>query len=134
MSPVLASSLKQLRSQIDAQWPGRSKASDGWIGDAAHQATKSDHNPDGRGVVWAIDVTDDPVRGPRGGTLAEKLRLSRDPRIKYVIWNRKMFSSYPAHGVDAWTWRPYSGANPHKHVHVSAQPGEALWDLDRPYP
>ncbi len=53
---VLAANLAGLRREINAHWPHRDKKSDGWIGDSAHQGRKSDHNPDDRGVVHAIDV------------------------------------------------------------------------------
>jgi hypothetical protein len=46
----------QLRDQIDTWFPDRSTASDGWMGDSRHSASKSDHNPDKSGVVRAIDI------------------------------------------------------------------------------
>jgi hypothetical protein len=53
---------------------------------------------------------------------AEALRKSKDRRIKYVIWNKQMFSAYAASGYAAWTWRPYSGPNLHTvHMHLSVQ-------------
>lgn len=45
-SPRIAKSLAVLRSQVDAMAPARAKDNDGWLGDARHQATKSEHNPD----------------------------------------------------------------------------------------
>lgn len=117
---TLAPSLAELREQINTAWPSRSKASDGTIGDAAHAATKSEHNPDAQGVVRAFDITHDPVHGPHGTTLAMKLVGSRDPRILYVIWNRRIARSYPKPGIPAWTWSRYTGADPHtNHVHLS---------------
>ncbi|MGB4989147.1 MAG: hypothetical protein WBO10_07930, partial [Pyrinomonadaceae bacterium] len=64
MSWRIAESLKKLREQINAEWPGRDKASDGGIGDAAHASRSSDHNPwvkdsRGQGVVTAIDIDED---------------------------------------------------------------------------
>jgi len=116
----LAMSLMKLREQVDHLFPNRSKASDGTIGNAAHAANKSDHNPNAAGIVCAWDVTHSPVTGCNAGHLVEALRKSRDPRIKYVIFNRRMFSSYPSGGVAPWTWRKYTGENPHdKHAHVS---------------
>lgn len=114
----LADALLKLREQVNAAYPKRSKASDGSIGDTAHSARTSDHNPDAHGVVNAIDITHDPASGCDAGKLAEALRRSRDPRIKYVIFGGRIFSSK----VEPWVWRPYSGANRHdKHVHVSVQ-------------
>jgi hypothetical protein len=54
-----------------------------------HQATRSDHNPDGEGVVRALDITLIP-HGLDSYKLAETLRIARDPRIKYVISNQKI--------------------------------------------
>lgn len=116
----LAKSLDKLRQQVNAAAPNRRKSSDGTIGDAAHRSRPSDHNPDSKGVVRALDITHDPMNGMDAGKLAEALRVSRDPRIKYIISNRRIASSQAVHGEAAWVWRHYSGANPHdKHCHIS---------------
>ena len=47
-----APTLVQLLAQLDAAWPTRSRASDGILGDASHQARKSDHN-----TGDALDIT-----------------------------------------------------------------------------
>jgi hypothetical protein len=112
----LAKSLETLRSQVNAKWPNRDKSSDGTIGDASHQATNSDHNPNSAGVVTAMDITHDPAHGLDARKLAEALVASRDPRIKYIISNAQIVSSQ----VSPWQWRPYTGANAHRaHVHIS---------------
>jgi hypothetical protein len=109
----LARGLDRLRSQINTRSPNRNKSSDGTIGDRAHAARASDHNPR-RGIVHALDLTHDPGRGVDTWSLADRMRLSKDPRIKYVISNRRIFSS------PGYTWRPYKGSNPHsRHVHIS---------------
>jgi hypothetical protein len=128
-----AQCLLKLRAQVNQMAPNRTTASDGTIGDAAHQSRSSDHNPwvrDGAvGVVTALDITHDPTHGCDAGRIAEALRTSHDSRIKYIIWNRQIASSAPKHGRPAWAWRPYSGENPHTHhVHVSVQPQKALYD------
>jgi len=79
----LAKSLITLINQVDAQFPIRDRSSDGTIGDARHQAEKSDHNPDREGVVRALDITHDPAHGVDTYKLAENQRIARDPRIKY---------------------------------------------------
>ncbi|CAN5652492.1 hypothetical protein BH10PSE18_BH10PSE18_47880 [soil metagenome] len=122
----LATSLQRLRGNVDALAPLRSKRSDGSIGDAAHASRDSDHNPwveaGGKGIVTAIDITHDPANGCDAARLAESLREASDPRVKYVIWNRRIFSAT----VQAWQWRPYGGSNPHDHhmhISVQAEPG-----------
>lgn len=128
MDWTLAQALVTLREQINALWPDRDKTSDGSIGDEAHQARRSDHNPDEDGVVTAIDITDDDSVGADMRKLAESLRVNKDERIKYVIHEGKMFSSYASGTYDAWTWRPYSGVNGHfNHLHIS------VWGDDRKY-
>ncbi len=138
MSWRLAKSLDVLRSQINTRWPARKKDSDGTIGDAAHASRSSDHNPwvrDGAvGVVTAIDITHDPSTGPDAGVLAETLRQSRDPRIKYIISQKRICASYAVHGEEAWTWRPYFGKNPHdKHCHISVKPEKEFYDAVEPF-
>jgi len=125
----LAKSLEKLRSQVNAAVPGRSKASNGTIGDAAHASRSSDHNPyikdGGVGVVRALDLTHDPKGGFDSYALAETLRASADPRIRYIISNRKIANS-------GQPWRAYSGSNPHSHhVHVSVGESKSLYDNTR---
>ncbi|QYG01311.1 MULTISPECIES: hypothetical protein [Massilia] len=129
----VAESLSTLRAQIDAAYPGRSKKSDGTIGDARHQDTGSDHNPhivDGTvGVVTAFDITHDPAHGCDAGQIAARLHAARDPRIKYIIWNRRIANSLPIGGAPAWAWRAYTGRNPHdKHCHVSVKAASNFYD------
>lgn len=128
-----AKGLLALRAQVDAAWPGRKKGNDGTVGDAAHQSRASDHNPwvsDGAtGVVTAMDITHDPASGCDAGKIVEALRASRDRRIKYLIWNRRIANSAAIGNVAAWTWRSYTGANPHDHhFHLSIKPDKALYD------
>lgn len=121
----VAKSLEMLRAQANQVAPRRGKASDGTIGDAAHRATKSEHNPDKDGVVRALDLTHDPVGGLDCQKLFDSLLASRDPRIQYVIWDRKIFNRE----VQPWVVRPYSGDNPHtKHLHVSVDEDPKLYD------
>ena len=134
----LAKALEALRAQVNAAAPGRSKKSDGTIGDPAHQSRNSDHNPwvvDGSmGVVTALDITHDPANGCDAGLLADTLRKSADPRIKYIISNRRIASSQPKGSAPAWAWRTYTGSNPHdKHCHISVHPTKALYDATSPW-
>lgn len=129
----VARSLDHLRLQVNALAPHRNRASDGGIGDAAHATRDSDHNPwvkdGGMGVVTARDFTHDPAGGCDAGLLAQALLASRDPRLKYVIWNRRI--AYGAQGPAPWAWGPYSGKNPHTHhTHVSVLPNKALFDSE----
>lgn len=126
MSWRMAKSLDTLLAQINALSPNRDKSSDGGIGDATHSASVSDHNPDSRGIVCARDFTNDPAHGMASEELAVALLASRDPRIRYIISNRKIAASYATGGQPAWAWRPYSGKNPHNHhVHVSVVSAKA---------
>lgn len=128
----LAKGLEKLRAQVNEKWPSRSKESDGTIGDEAHASRSSDHNPwvkDGSiGVVTGMDITHDPKSGCDSYALAEQLLRAKDPRIKYVISNKKIASG-TGQGQEAWKWRPYSGANPHNHhVHISIKSDKASYD------
>jgi len=121
-----------LLDQVNEVCPARNKGSDGWIGDTAHQNTKSDHNPNGAGVVQAQDITHDPKGGFDSYRFAEHLRGCKDRRVKYVISNRKIFSGNA--GPKPWVWRSYSGKNPHdSHVHVSVGDSASLYDDKSPW-
>jgi hypothetical protein len=128
-----ARAIDALRTEVNAQAPNRSKASDGTIGDAAHRSRSSDHNPwvddDGTGVVTAIDITHSPATGCDAGKLAQSLQSRRDARVKYVIWNRRIANAGAIDGAAPWTWRPYNGSNPHdKHVHISIKSDKQYYD------
>lgn len=106
----LAPSLAVLRTEINTRWPRRDKASDGWIGDPAHQATKSDHNPNERGSVNALDVDEDGI-----DVWAVFAAIKRHPSARYFIYERKLY-----HRLRGWRAESYSGVNPHdKHFHLS---------------
>ena len=120
MSWFVAPSLRSLFAEVNRSAPRRNKRSDGSVGDTSHQARKSDHNPDrsAGGVVRAIDVTHDPGGGCDCNQLTAKIRARRDPRVAYVIWNRRIMAGQG--GPSPWVWRRYTGPNPHNHhMHVS---------------
>jgi len=117
--PKLCKAGVQLREQIDDEYSERSRKSDGWIGDSRHSARKSDHNPDGNGIVRAIDITSDLGSHPEEAhALVDKIRQCAkrgDKRIKYLIFDGRISSP-----ILNWKWRKYNGANPHRHhFHVS---------------
>lgn len=128
----IAASLIKLRDQVNTAFPKRSKDSDGSIGDAAHASRSSDHNPwvqdsKGQPIVTAIDLTHDPKDGFDSYAFADMLMAKKDPRIKYVISNRRIGSG--SDGPAPWTWRKYTGSNPHDHhVHISVKSGESFFD------
>lgn len=127
MAWVLDRGLVKLRDQVNALAPERSRASDGSIGDTAHAERESDHNPETPPPpgnpdeqVDAIDITHDPTRGCDIGAIFEAIRESRDRRVSYMIFNRRVCSG--ALGAQPWVWRPYFGTNPHdKHGHMSVR-------------
>lgn len=117
----LCKALIQLKSQVDAAHPNRSKKSDGSIGDQAHAARTSDHNPNAQGVVTAIDVTHDPEHGVNGLALAESLKY--DPRVKYLIFAGRIWKART--GI----WEDYHGTNSHhRHLHISVDADPKSYD------
>lgn len=137
-----AHSLTVLRNQLwAAYWwtvpPATPAASWGMIGDLAHSST-SDHAPKdfpgwGSDIVTALDFPHRPDLQLDAFTIVEAIRVSRDPRVKYVIFNRRQYSSYVMNGIAPYTWRPYSGSNPHTdHAHVSVV-GDVRADGTQPW-
>lgn len=134
----LADSLIALGNEINARWPNRDTGSDGAIGDASHQARKSDHNPDwsnlaiamgSKGVVRAIDIDN-------GGINVQELLDATigDPRVWYVIWDRHIYSR-----THNWEKQVYNGTDDHTgHLHISlnhtkaAETGTAPWFKAKP--
>lgn len=137
----VAASLQTLLHEVNARWPNRDTSSDGALGDAAHAARESDHNPDydfptsspRYGVVRARDIDRDGIDMP---LLLEELHrecVRPNPRVAYVIFNHRMMRSYPKTIGDRTyqpgEWVPYDGPNPHEgHVHVSVNHTAAAED------
>lgn len=111
-----------MRDQINNRWPDRDKRSDGIKGDDAHAARQSDHNPDSRGYVHALDIDED-LRGSKNDNiwLADQIiayaRMKRagSARLKYVVYENEIASgTYPDH---FWTWRGDNyGHTIHMHI------------------
>ena len=111
MSWHLAPALDQLRAEVNALWPNRSKASDGTIGDAAHSARTSDHNPNARRSVNAIDIT---ASGIDTGKLINAAKAH--PSVRYIIHRGRIMNR----DIGNFQSRRYGGSNPHNtHVHIS---------------
>jgi hypothetical protein len=120
---IPAPGLLALVAQIDRAWPARKRDADGIMGDAAHQARRSDHNEGN-----ALDVTRDTDNGPELHALAEALFV--DPRTHYVILDRQIRTR----GIQGDAWHAYTGPDPHTgHLHLSIWPERRddvrLWDL-----
>ena len=113
-----------LRNQVNKRWPKRDKRSDGWIGDKAHVSRESDHNPDARGLVHALDIDAD--LDPKDPGAAQRLAnqivayaasgIPGANRVKYVVFNNAVASGSYANSM--WTWRKGNYGHEH-HVHVS---------------
>lgn len=131
--PGLVACLQSLFETLDRLAPDRDHTTDGWVGDAAHQAEPSDHNWDETGTperydadhineVHAIDVDKD-LRKPGwdatrvARTIASRHSRGLDNRLEYIIWNRQIASR-----STGWAWVPYDGSNPHTdHIHFSSR-------------
>lgn len=137
----LAAGAVVLRNQINSRWPGRDKRSDGWVGDRAHQNRNSDHNPDKKGIVHAIDVDENLGRGKwRNGRMAKAFAgqlidyaasgLPGSDRVKYVVYENRIASG--TYRSTWWRWRG-SGYGHTAHVHISftakADKDVSLWPL-----
>lgn len=146
--PILIPCLVRLRAEFNDIAPGRGLASDGWIGDTAHQHEVSDHNPDETGSVpihdadhlnevHAVDVDVD-LRVP-GLTmemvvqfLLARVRSGAEKRLRYIIYNRRIWEA-----SNGWKQRVYTGPSAHtEHAHFSAsyvtalEASTASWHLE----
>ena len=145
---VLVPCLARLRADLDRIAPNRDRASDGTIGDRAHQESVSDHNDDEIGrvpirdadtthEVHAFDAdTDLRVAGLNMEMVVQfilaRCRRGAETRLRYIIYNRRIWEAR-----NGWAQRPYAGANPHTgHAHYSAsyatahEANTASWRLE----
>lgn len=123
-----AAGLKTLKAQFDAAFPGRDRASDGAIGDAAHSARSSDHNPNSRGYVCARDFDEDVKPKSKaeserlmrrfGNELAEYAAsgLPGSDRVKYVVYEDRVASG--TYRSSWWKFRGSGYGHTH-HLHLS---------------
>lgn len=145
---VLIACLKQLFAEFDRIAPSRDRASDGSVGDLAHQQEVSDHNPDETGSVpihdadkinevHAIDVDNDLRESDLTMEKVVQFLLARcrsgaEKRLRYIIYNRRIWSA-----SSGWVQKPYTGASAHtEHAHFSAsydsarEASTASWHLE----
>ena len=117
---TLAPALAALRDEVNRLWPSRDRSYDGTIGDLAHQQSKSEHNPDAKGVVRAIDLT------ARGIDVDALLAAAiGDPRVHYVIYRGRICSR-----TYGWTWHRSAGHEHHVHISLRNHTSEsAPWDV-----
>lgn len=117
MSRVTAApAARQLLKEATELWPNRNRASDGILPSAAHTIAnpKSGHEQGN-----AVDLTDDKAAGCDADLIGQLVMESRDPRVLYVICNRRIWSM----GRYREGWRRYSGANSHDtHTHFELDP------------
>jgi hypothetical protein len=128
---ILIAAGKALFAEFDRIAPSRDHASDGSIGDTAHQNEVSDHNPDETGSVpihdadhinevHAIDVDDtlresDLTMEKCVQFLLGRCRSGAEKRLRYIIYNRRIWSA-----SSGWVQKTYTGASPHtEHAHFS---------------
>lgn len=121
-----AAGIVTLRRQIDARFPNRDTASDGIRASAAHtrRNPNSDHEPNARGYVLAVDIDADLERRNPGAAqrLADELiayAASGKPgsdRIKYVVFDDRIASG--TYRASWWRWRG-RGYGHRAHIHVS---------------
>lgn len=125
---VLVSWGKTLFEAFNRLSPSRAKNSDGSIGDKAHQAAKSGHNPDDTpgskperedtdslAEVRAVDITAFP------GMEAAVQSILRSPEkdaLIYIIYRRRIWQK-----ANGWKEEAYHGDDPHDgHAHFSGDP------------
>jgi hypothetical protein len=132
----LTKGLQNLRAQVNAAFPDRDKTSDGTIGDAAHQAGTSSHNPDdspgnkgkpewngdldANAEVRAWDMDSDLRASPATAQqVVDHIRglPGVSAVLRYMIYNRKIYRA-----ANGWKVESYDGPSPHtEHIHFSGQ-------------
>jgi hypothetical protein len=127
MSWKLVAGGEVLRGQVNKRWPDRDKRSDGAKGDAAHADRVSDHNPDSKGLVHALDIDED-LKGSKNDNVwfSDQLiayargRKPGSERLKNIVYENRVASG--TYASNFWTWRNGNyGHDIHMHVSFSTQ-------------
>jgi hypothetical protein len=129
---ILTLGLQNLRAQVNEAFPARDKTSDGTIGDAAHQAETSGHNPDdtpGSSPEWNGDPDSTPevrawdmdstLNAPPATAQQVVDHIRHLPNVssvlRYMIYNRKIYRA-----SNGWAAETYDGKSAHtEHIHFS---------------
>lgn len=127
---TLAAWIPGLFAAFDAVWPARSHDQDGTIGDAAHQAEVSGHNPDDTPGVRAerqdadtipeVRAADVDARGVDMDAAVAAVLQDRSALalLIYIIWNGHIWRA-----SNGWQREIYTGSDPHRtHAHFSGHP------------
>lgn len=133
MAAVLTIGLTTVRSEFNSAFPGRDKASDGWIAGGGHTVSNTGHvgdlsgdaeykDGDTKDEVRAIDVDRDLV--PGSGTdwmelviqyLVKKARSGGYIPFRYIIYKGRIWRR-----ANGWQTEVYTGSNQHNaHAHMS---------------
>jgi len=135
---MLTPGMKNLGNQFNARWLKRDGASDGAVGDYAHQQEDSGHNPDdtkyhnaewdgdsdSKSEIRAIDV-DSTLNDPEVNMQMVIDHMRKLPNlgsvIRYMIYNRKIYKA-----SNNFNPENYTGASAHtEHAHFSGAYSDA---------
>jgi hypothetical protein len=135
MNWVAVAWIRPLFAAVNGLAPNRAHGQDGTIGDAAHQAETSGHNPDDTPGVSAERQDADTIPEVRAADVDADLRqpgLSMEDivqavlhgpaaelnRLIYIIYNRRIWRK-----SNGWRQETYTGSDPHdRHAHFSGDP------------
>jgi len=115
-NPVVQPGVRRLR---DLALSTYRKGSDSGVVRSCVSGGDSEHK-EGRAWDWGLSVANDAQRAAAGDFLAwltaDSGRQARRLGVMYVIYNRKIWSTYRI----AEGWRAYTGSDPHtSHIHLS---------------
>lgn len=144
-TPVVVPCLLAFDRELTTVAPNRTLPT--WYqGDRAHQQHSSGHNADDTPGSKAESQDTDSIPEIRAGDyrlplnspiftaeqlvqyLVQECRAGRITWIKYIIFNRRIWSA-----SDGWVTRAYNGSNPHdQHFHISAKSDTASENNTKP--
>lgn len=122
--------LESFRQEVNRRYPKRKKTSDGTLGDQAHKARVSEHNPDSDGTIDAFDMDVNLFGSDNDtGSAAEDAEVRKlikeflsKPEAQLVIYDRHIYNPDIQGGKARWYGDWSSGKNPHDHhVHFQAR-------------